>query len=566
MTLSALQPRNRSTLPLTSSAPPLFDVLRETIAAGLVADAQRQAGVGWRVDPATHPLDVLRNTLPASALIPSGARHVLLWDWLSTLRPNERPPAFIGNWPRGGAKSTSAEQACVDCAVTLRRRFALYVCGTQEQAEAHLDAIAGWLEQIGEARSVNAYGNSDGWTSKLLRTAQGWNALAVGLDTNVRGAKLDELRPDLIILDDVDGLHDSPGVTGKRLRTITRTILPAGSTDCAIIFIQNTIHRNSIMAQVLDGRAEILLNRVVSSEPAVHGLAYERREREDGTPYYAVTEGEATWPEGQSIAVVEGQINDWGLTAVLEEAQHAVEDVDGGMFSHLVYRHTTWEQLPALIRKTVWCDPAVTATDKSDCNGIQADGRGTDGLIYRLWSWEQRSTPQETLCRAIIKAVEIGAEVVGVETDQGGDTWRSVFLEAMRQLSADEEGLTREELTTQLRTFRAMFATAKQHWIDLAINAGVSEQEALEQFRPPVFRSARAGSAQASKAERAARMLSDYERGRIVHVTGTHYILESALRRFPLAKPYDLVDASYWSWEYLSGGGAGNSAVGAFSY
>lgn len=54
MTLSALQPRNRapSTLPLTSSAPPLFDVLRDTIAAGLVADAQRQAGAEYADDAA----------------------------------------------------------------------------------------------------------------------------------------------------------------------------------------------------------------------------------------------------------------------------------------------------------------------------------------------------------------------------------------------------------------------------------------------------------------------------------------------------------------------------------
>jgi hypothetical protein len=93
---------------------------------------------------------------------------------------------------------------------------------------------------------------------------------------------------------------------------------------------------------------------------------------------------------------------------------------------------------------------------------------------------------------------------------------------------------------------------------------GTDEEVRIALGRLPVFRSAKAGSAQASKAERAARMLSDYERGRIVHVNGTHHALEAGLRRFPLAKPYDLVDAAYWSWHYLSGGGAGNSAVGAF--
>lgn len=43
-------------------------------------------------------------------------------------------------------------------------------------------------------------------------------------------------------------------------------------------------------------------------------------------------------------------------------------------------------------------------------------------------------------------------------------------------------------------------------------------------------------------------MLPDYERGEIVHVTGTHETLERALRRFPRTKPFDLVDVCYWSW------------------
>jgi hypothetical protein len=48
-------------------------------------------------------------------------------------------------------------------------------------------------------------------------------------------------------------------------------------------------------------------------------------------------------------------------------------------------------------------------------------------------------------------------------------------------------------------------------------------------------------------------MLADYERpGRIIHVRGTHEILERALRRFPRTKPFDLVDGAYWSWRDLN--------------
>lgn len=524
----------------------------------------RQATTRAAYDPAHAPVAILRDALPVFA-IPDGARHQRFWAWLHAIAPGTKPAAFIGNWPRGGAKSTCAELAATWCALTLRRRFALYVSGTQLQADMHVQTVSALLEQAGEERALNAYGHSKGWTMQMLRTARGFNVLSIGLDGNVRGAKLDELRPDLIILDDVDGRHDSPDVTAKKLRTILQTILPAGSPDAAVLFVQNKIHKNSVMTQLLDGRAEGLLLREVSDEPAVVGLAFERREQDDGTPHYVITGGEATWPEGQGLATCEAQMNEWGPTAFLGESQHAVEEPDGGMFSHLTYRRVAWEQAPTRVRACVWCDPAVTNTDKSDCNGIQADMKGSDGLIYRLWSWEQRSTPQETLCRAIIKAVEIEAEVVGVETDQGGDTWRSVFQEAMRQLTADETDLRIEELTDTLRRFRAQFAAIRQAYIEARTAEGMTRDQAVAAFRLPAFRSAKAGSAQAGKAERAARMLSDYERGRIVHVTGTHHTLEAALRRFPLAKPYDLVDAAYWGWDYLSGGGVGNSAVGAFA-
>jgi hypothetical protein len=46
-------------------------------------------------------------------------------------------------------------------------------------------------------------------------------------------------------------------------------------------------------------------------------------------------------------------------------------------------------------------------------------------------------------------------------------------------------------------------------------------------------------------------MVPDYETGKIVHVLGPHETLERALARFPVVKPFDLVDAAFWGWYYL---------------
>lgn len=484
----------------------------------MVASPHQRGGVGddWRSWLAAH--------FPAytAAPMPEGERHANLWEWFSALTPDVKPPARIEIWSRGGAKSSTAELGTTYTGVRQTRRFALYVSGTQAQADKHLQSISALLEQLGIDRAVNRYNNSKGWTQRILRAANGFNVVSLGLDAGVRGVKLDQYRPDLIILDDVDNRHDSLAVVAGKIETLTESILPTGAPDYAVLFIQNMVHKDSVAAQLVDGRASFLLNRTpVVIEPAIRGLAYEVTD--EGT--YRITDGIPTWA-GQDIGVCQGQINDWGLTAFLQEAQHEVDEPDGGMYSHLVYRRCRWADIPPLVRTCVWCDPAVTNTDNSDCHGIQADGIAQDGTIYRLFSWEQRTSPQDVLRRAILKAIELGAQIVGVETDQGGDTWQSVYYEAWRKLQEDGS---------------------------LPPNAQL-----------PAFRSAKAGSGQGSKVERGAKMLADYERGRFVHVEGTHMVLEKALRRFPKAKPFDVHDAAFWSWHWLAGGGRGNSAVGAF--
>jgi len=53
--------------------------------------------------------------------------------------------------------------------------------------------------------------------------------------------------------------------------------------------------------------------------------------------------------------------------------------------------------------------------------------------------------------------------------------------------------------------------------------------------------------------ERASQMLIDYELNKVFHVDNDSVEdLEIALMRFPTRKPYDLVDATYWSWQACS--------------
>lgn len=398
------------------------------------------------------------------------------------------------------------------------RSYVWYIGGTQEQADKHVESIAEKLESPSvekhypdlARRHLGKYGASKGWRRERLWTASGFTLDALGLDTGSRGSKVDDRRPDLMILDDVDSKHDGPRAVKKKIDTITTDILPAGSTDCAVMFIQNIIHPGSIAAMLANGTADFLLDRIISGPfPAIDNLTY--RQQEDGQ--FIITGGTATWA-GQPLPVCQYQINTWGLSAFLKEAQHRVEDV-GGIWEHITFRQVEYHALPKFVNGCVWVDPAVTSTDDSDCQGIQAAGIDANGIIYMLYSWEGIESPESAMRRAILKALELGFDHVGVETDQGGDTWYSVYMRVISQLQSMSEYKNR---------------------------------------LMPSFSSDKAGAGYGSKVERNAQMLVDYEHGMVIHVKGAVTMLETSLRRFP-NKPLDLADAAFWAWNDLRGGG-----------
>jgi hypothetical protein len=385
---------------------------RERLRLRRLRQQVRPAPLPWRTWLAQH--------FPAYVAAPFAPRHEALWGWLEALEPGVRPRPKVDIWPRGGGKSTSAELGCARVGATQRRRFALYVSKTQDAADRHVQSIAALFERLGIDRALNRYGTSKGWSRQMLRAANGFNVLAIGLDAGVRGVKLDDLRPDLIILDDVDDRHDTPATVAKKRETITESILPSGSTDCAILFIQNRIHDASMAAQLADGTADWLLDRLPSiEEPAVIDLAYEQRAREDGTLYYAVTGGTPTW-EGQSLAICEQQINAWGRRAFEREAQHLTRRTGNGLWNEArdLAPHRVTEA-PELVRIVVAVDP--NASSGNDEAGIVVDGLGVDGHAYLLADRTVAGGPAIWAREAVAAYHTFNADALLAEANNGGD-------------------------------------------------------------------------------------------------------------------------------------------------
>lgn len=215
----------------------------------------------------------------------------------------------------------------------------LYVSSTQQQADDHVANVAGLLEAEALAaidpalsdRAIGKYGNSRGWRRNRLRTAAGFTVDALGLDTAARGVKLDEMRPDLIVLDDIDDTADSQETTRKKVDAITKKLLPAGSTDAATLAVQNLVSYEGVFARLANLASEpgdFLADRIISGpHPALIGAEFKRQP--DGK--WLIIRSEPTW-NGQNLDICQQQVNDWGIRAFKAEAQHERTPPEGQAF------------------------------------------------------------------------------------------------------------------------------------------------------------------------------------------------------------------------------------------
>lgn len=193
---------------------------------------------------------------------------------------------------------------------------------------------------------VSKVGNLQGWRHNRLWTAGGFIIDALGLDAAKRGAKLDWQPPDLLCPDDIDNEHDNQQAVKKKIKTITRKLIPAGTQDLAVICAQNLVHSDSVFAQLADGRADFLAFKEISGpHPALLGFAWELHSPativhpDIELPYKGhenkpvIIAGVPIW-EGQGVKACQGLIDKMGIEAFLIECQHEVErPTEGAIYS-----------------------------------------------------------------------------------------------------------------------------------------------------------------------------------------------------------------------------------------
>lgn len=284
----------------------------------------------------------LRRYYPKAVSKPMAYFHREFWEWLWKLeldKPHPDYDAGFGIWSRGCGKTTSGLLAVAAIGALKKRRYGWLLSRTQAQANQKLLTLRTSISKINtgflaayphmaKARTVD--GHNLGWNTQQLicgDDADRFVMESIGLDTAVRGANVEFVRPDFLMPDDIDVLHDSPYMVEKNIEILTRSILPAGSDSLAVLGLQNLIHQDSIFAQIADGRAKFLRKRKLFGDMAVPAFIgefkVEERETDKGQLYFIVG-GVPTWAEGFGIAEAEKELNEIDLPAFESECQHNV--------------------------------------------------------------------------------------------------------------------------------------------------------------------------------------------------------------------------------------------------
>lgn len=270
--------------------------------------------------------------------------HSAFWEWYwpialqvqDDIQPDLNDLVCLIPWSRDTGKSSHSEWSAIAEGALIKKGYVLWVSAKQEQAQEHVTSIRNRIEdeKIGKVYpwlgkpKVGAHGNKFGWGKEFLMTAGGWAVRPAGLDAYLRGGKVLDMRPTLIIISDVDEIGDSPSVVQNKEQMLTRSVLPMGGASTRIIFDQNPIHANSVMNRILTRTSSALaMRRVIGINdgpvPAFENIQIEFQQTDHG-PRHIITGGTPTWPD-MDINKCQAFLDRSGYEAFMAEYQHDLE-------------------------------------------------------------------------------------------------------------------------------------------------------------------------------------------------------------------------------------------------
>ncbi len=238
---------------------------------------------------------------------------------------------FLG---RGMTKSVTCEWAVLAAGAVVGPAVVPYVSSTGAGATRHLQSIilhaekalmAEYYPGLAQPR-VGKFSNRFGWSREMLAAQCGLTAFAIGLEGDIRGIRVEDLRPSLIIGDDFDNLNDSPEIVKKKEAILGGSIFGTQTPDTIIIIAQNLIHRFSIARRIHLGRNQLLRDRRSTGIVKAFSDDFETKQMPDGK--FRIVAGKPNW-EGFDMLAAQKLVGTMGPILAKAEFQHEFDGEEG---------------------------------------------------------------------------------------------------------------------------------------------------------------------------------------------------------------------------------------------
>lgn len=268
---------------------------------------------------------------------------------------------------RGLGKSATIEAAAVIRGCLLGG-YCLYICEAADQASEHVGNVKILISHE-ESKVVEFYphmaidvnakfqGKRTSNRHDLFVTVGGFVCRAKGLEAKLRGIRVGKLRPDMIILDDVDSVGESIAVSMGKLKQITSSAIPTQSRRHATILVgQNLISETGVVNMIYTGRTDALSARTtigVSNTFERFRLNHEYityLDEKDGRFKHKILPAAVPTWSGVRISDAQKFLNDSGLETFLAEYMNSfAHQQNEKVFAFDEKRHLiTWDAFEAM--------------------------------------------------------------------------------------------------------------------------------------------------------------------------------------------------------------------------
>lgn len=303
------------------------DVLDQLTDAELLQLYYEQTGEGWA-----------KRYFPQSFTRPFTRYQKEFWAWGWGVEADAYYRPRVECEPRGVGKSTSGQAWVVSLLARFKRKTIGYVSREDDKATQHFNSIKRKLENPALLQvyphlrpRVQKYRNAfSSWSQDRLVTDAGQMVIPITLLGSKRGYKSeDDVRFDLIVLDDIDKLGESVDLRKKNLELLKSEVLAAGYAHTLVVVLQNLVHKESICSMIEDHRADILSERIFCGPyPLMKWYDAEKVDLEDGAKRWVITAGEP-FDDALDIPYCESLLNQYGKDTFDRECQQLVHKVSG---------------------------------------------------------------------------------------------------------------------------------------------------------------------------------------------------------------------------------------------